>query len=101
MELTINTLTAEKDEKEKIIASQTEEIRLLTAERDVERTKAEHARKEIEELEKRHKSSIEESNSLLTKREAELRLFYEKQLAELRIAYDRQMAEVKENILLM
>ena len=97
MEQAINTLSAEKEEKERIIASQTEEIRSLTAERDVERTKAEHARKDIEELEKRHKSSIEESNALLTKREAELRLFYEKQLEELRVAYDRQMAEVKEN----
>ena len=93
----IASLEARLKEKDSIVARMTDEIRGLTSQRDVQKTKADNAVQTIaiqkEDFENRLRRQKEQHDVLL----ADHKTSYEKQIAELRISYDRQVAELRDN----
>lgn len=93
----IASLEARLKEKDSTIARMTDEIRGLTSQRDVQKTKADNAVQTIaiqkEDFENRLRRQKEQHDVLL----ADHKTSYEKQIAELRISYDRQVAELRDN----
>ena len=93
----IASLEARLKEKDSTVARMTDEIRGLTSQRDVQKTKADNAVQTIaiqkEDFENRLRRQKEQHDVLL----ADHKTSYEKQIAELRISYDRQVAELRDN----
>ena len=93
----IASLEARLKEKDSTVARMTDEIRELTSQRDVQKTKADNAVQTIaiqkEDFENRLRRQKEQHDVLL----ADHKTSYEKQIAELRISYDRQVAELRDN----
>ena len=93
----IASLEARLKEKDSTVARMTDEIRGLTSQRDVQKTKADNAVQTIaiqkEDFENRLRRQKEQHDVLL----ADHKTSYEKQIAELRISYDRQIAELRDN----
>ena len=93
----IASLEARLKEKDGTVARMTDEIRGLTSQRDVQKTKADNAVQTIaiqkEDFENRLRRQKEQHDVLL----ADHKTSYEKQIAELRISYDRQVAELRDN----
>lgn len=93
----IASLEARLKEKDSAVARMTDEIRGLTSQRDVQKTKADNAVQTIaiqkEDFENRLRRQKEQHDVLL----ADHKTSYEKQIAELRISYDRQVAELRDN----
>ena len=93
----IASLEARLKEKDSIVARMTDEIRGLTSQRDVQKTKADNAVQTIamqkEDFENQLRRQKEQHDVLL----ADHKTSYEKQIAELRISYDRQVAELRDN----
>ena len=93
----IASLEARLKEKDSTVARMTDEIRGLTSQRDVQKTKADNAVQTIaiqkEDFEHRLRRQKEQHDVLL----ADHKTSYEKQIAELRISYDRQVAELRDN----
>ena len=93
----IASLEARLKERDSTVARMTDEIRELTSQRDVQKTKADHAVQTIaiqkEDFENRLRRQKEQHDVLL----ADHKTSYEKQIAELRISYDRQVAELRDN----
>ena len=93
----IASLEARLKEKDSTVARMTDEIRGLTSQRDVQKTKADNAVQTIaiqkEDFENRFRRQKEQHDVLL----ADHKTSYEKQIAELRISYDRQVAELRDN----
>ena len=93
----IASLEARLKEKDSTVARMTDEIRGLTSQRDVQKTKAHNAVQTIaiqkEDFENRLRRQKEQHDVLL----ADHKTSYEKQIAELRISYDRQVAELRDN----
>lgn len=93
----IASLEARLKEKDGTVARMTDEIRGLTSQRDVQKTKADNAVQIIaiqkEDFENRLRRQKEQHDVLL----ADHKTSYEKQIAELRISYDRQVAELRDN----
>ena len=93
----IASLEARLKEKDSTVARMTDEIRGLTSQRDVHKTKADNAVQTIaiqkEDFENRLRRQKEQHDVLL----ADHKTSYEKQIAELRISYDRQVAELRDN----
>ena len=93
----IVSLEARLKEKDSTVARMTDEIRGLTSQRDVQKTKADNAVQTIaiqkEDFENRLRRQKEQHDVLL----ADHKTSYEKQIAELRISYDRQVAELRDN----
>lgn len=93
----IASLEARLKERDSTVARMTDEIRGLTSQRDVQKTKADNAVQTIaiqkEDFENRLRRQKEQHDVLL----ADHKTSYEKQIAELRISYDRQVAELRDN----
>ena len=93
----IASLEARLKEKDSTVARMTDEIRELTSQRDVQKTKADNAVQTIamqkEDFENQLRRQKEQHDVLL----ADHKTSYEKQIAELRISYDRQVAELRDN----
>lgn len=93
----IASLEARLKERDSTVARMTDEIRELTSQRDVQKTKADNAVQTIaiqkEDFENRLRRQKEQHDVLL----ADHKTSYEKQIAELRISYDRQVAELRDN----
>lgn len=93
----IASLEARLKEKDSTVARMTDEIRGLTSQRDVQKTKADNAVQTIamqkEDFENQLRRQKEQHDVLL----ADHKTSYEKQIAELRISYDRQVAELRDN----
>lgn len=93
----IASLEARLKEKDSTVARMTDEIRELTSQRDVQKTKADNAVQTIaiqkEDFENRLRRQKEQHDVFL----ADHKTSYEKQIAELRISYDRQVAELRDN----
>lgn len=93
----IASLEARLKEKDSTVARMTDEIRGLTSQRDVQKTKADNAVQTIaiqkEDFENWLRRQKEQHDVLL----ADHKTSYEKQIAELRISYDRQVAELRDN----
>ena len=93
----IASLEARLKERDSTVARMTDEIRGLTSQRDVQKTKADNAVQTIaiqkEDFENRLCRQKEQHDVLL----ADHKTSYEKQIAELRISYDRQVAELRDN----
>lgn len=93
----IASLEARLKEKDSTVARMTDEIRGLTSQRDVQKTKADNAVQTIamqkEDFENRLRRQKEQHDVLL----ADHKTSYEKQIAGLRISYDRQVAELRDN----
>ena len=93
----IASLEARLKEKDSTVARMTDEIRGLTSQRDVQKTKADNAVQTIaiqkEDFLNRLRRQKEQHDVLL----ADHKTSYEKQIAELRISYDRQVAELRDN----
>lgn len=93
----IASLEARLKEKDSTVARMTDEIRGLTSQRDVQKTKADNAVQTIamqkEDFENRLRRQKEQHDVFL----ADHKTSYEKQIAELRISYDRQVAELRDN----
>ena len=93
----IASLEARLKEKDSTVARMTDEIRGLTSQRDVQKTKADNAVQTIaiqkEDFENRLRRQKEQHDVLL----ADHKTSYEMQIAELRISYDRQVAELRDN----
>ena len=93
----IASLESRLKEKDSTVARMTDEIRGLTSQRDVQKTKADNAVQTIaiqkEDFENRLRRQKEQHDVLL----ADHKTSYEKQIAELRISYDRQVAELRDN----
>lgn len=93
----IASLEARLKERDNTVARMTDEIRELTSQRDVQKTKADNAVQTIaiqkEDFENRLRRQKEQHDVLL----ADHKTSYEKQIAELRISYDRQVAELRDN----
>ena len=93
----IASLEARLKERDSTVARMTDEIRGLTSQRDVQKTKADNAVQTIamqkEDFENQLRRQKEQHDVLL----ADHKTSYEKQIAELRISYDRQVAELRDN----
>ena len=93
----IASLEARLKEKDSTVARMTDEIRGLTSQRDVQKTKADNAVQTIamqkEDFENQLRRQKKQHDVLL----ADHKTSYEKQIAELRISYDRQVAELRDN----
>lgn len=93
----IASLEARLKERDSTVARMTDEIRGLTSQRDVQKTKADNAVQTIamqkEDFENQLRWQKEQHDVLL----ADHKTSYEKQIAELRISYDRQVAELRDN----
>lgn len=99
-------LNAKNGEQEKTINNYIDEVRTLTAERDVQRTNAENLSKQWEEYRQetdkrneadkvRHEKEKEELKNAYEKQHAEQKANYEKLLAEQKANYEKQSAETK------
>ena len=66
--------------------SQTEQIKTLTSERDVQKAYADN-----------YKASLETETERNRQKEAELKESFERQLADFKEAYDKQLAELKDS----
>ena len=66
--------------------SQTEQIKTLTSERDVQKAYADN-----------YKASLETETERNRQKEAELKESFDRQLADIKEAYDKQLAELKDS----
>ena len=100
-------LKKEKADKDSELTLRNEEIKKLTAERDVQKNNAENYEKQTvaqkEEFEKRIEEAknnfaarAEEQKETLTKQYDELKRTYEQQIAELKLSFENQMKQTKE-----
>lgn len=100
-------LKKEKADKDSELTLRNEEIKKLTAERDVQKNNAENYEKQTvaqkEEFEKRIEEAknnfaarAEEQKETLTKQYDELKRTYEQQIAELKLSFENQLKQTKE-----
>ncbi|MCR4811694.1 MAG: DNA recombination protein RmuC [Bacteroidales bacterium] len=107
LENDIIELKKEKANKDSELTIRNEEIKKLTAERDVQKNNAENYEKQTvaqkEEFEKRIEEAknnfaarAEEQKETLTKQYDELKRTYEQQIAELKLSFENQLKQTKE-----
>ena len=72
------------------------QITALTAERDVQRTKAEHYAQQLDIQQQNHELQVGELKAVHEVRLTELKGSYEQQIEDLKLSFDRQMKQTKE-----
>ena len=82
--------------REQRIQEMTEEVKTLTAEREVQRNRADNAERLIMQEQKRNEQQKRESQESLQRQMEEWKRAYENQLAEVRLNAERQIAALKE-----
>lgn len=97
----ISELTLQVQEQDRQISAQMEQIRTLTAERDVQKAYAENYSAQLaeqkEELEKRTAIQRAEAEKQLTEMKTDLRAAYDTQIAELKAVQEKQLQQNKDN----
>ena len=92
----IGELQGRVGEQESIIARQTEEIRTLTSERDVQCTNAANAVERLEEQRGVNEQQVKEIKKSHEQQCYEMKEAHEHQLSQVREAHERQLSQVKE-----
>jgi len=95
MENRATELNAKNGEQERTINNYIDEVRTLTAERDVQRANAENLSKQWEEYRQETDKRNEADKLRHEKEKEELKNAYEKQLSEQKANYEKQSAETK------
>ena len=100
----LKNLTEQNNEQDSIIRQQTEDIKNLTAQRDVQKANVENANKLMELQQKQHEDTIakmmEESQKQKESQEkqtAEMKATFQQQMADLKTAYDKQLEQAIAN----
>ena len=100
----LKNLTEQNNEQDSIIRQQTEDIKNLTAQRDVQKANVENANKLMELQQKQHEDTIakmmEESQKQKDSQEkqtAEMKETFLQQMADLKTAYDKQLEQAIAN----
>ena len=96
LETRVNELLSVVAEKDGVIAAQLEEVKKLTSERDVERTKTENAIKQLEELKTSSSKQIAELKENHAKQLEDMKESYAKQLVQVKEASDKQLEALRE-----
>ena len=96
----LKNLTEQNNEQDSIIRQQTEDIKNLTAQRDVQKANVENANKLMELQQKQHEDTIakmmEESQKQKDSQEkqtAEMKETFQQQMADLKTAYGKQVED--------
>lgn len=97
LEERLRTLSADYEKQKELVMRQTEELRSLTAQRDVEHATALHAKEQIAEQERRYEARLAECEAAHNSHVAEIKVLYESRQEELRSAFEKQLKEVREN----
>ena len=84
-------------EKEREMTSASNEIRQLTADREVQRTKAQNADMRIEQIKLENETRRQEEQERWEKERTEEKQRHERQLSEQKDAYERQLQQLKES----
>ena len=102
-ERAIEELKSEKSLKETELSQKTDEIRILTAERDVQKNKAEEAARRLESQKEEYdnrmaeaRKQAEEYEKKLNNRLDEIKSVYERQISDLKASFDKQLKQTKE-----
>lgn len=96
----LKSLTELSNERENLIRQQTEEIRNLTSQRDVQKANVENANRLMELQQRQHEDTIakmreetDKQKESLEKQIADIKETYQQQTADLKATYDKQLEQ--------
>ncbi len=92
----IAELNGKIEKQEGIINGQSEQIRTLTSERDVQKAHADNYCASLAALKEEHETTLNKERTESQKRYDELKATFDKQMADFKAAYEKHIAELKD-----